>query len=297
MANFYIGPGHDITNRFGDLPDPLSNLTDSKIVILPVAFDQTTTYRHGTDKGPAALIEASRHVELYDIETNTEVYLQGICTLPIMRPKNSKEMRQAIYEQINNLLKQHKFVVTLGGEHSISFGAIEAHSHFFSSVSILQLDAHSDLQDAYEGNPWSHASIMARVTELPSIAKAVAVGIRSMSREECKNLSRVTTFFCHELFESDEWMLKVLDHLSDNVYLTFDLDVFDSALMPSTGTPEPGGLYWPQVTKLLKLIAQYKNLVGFDVVELCPNAIDPSPDFLAAKLVYKLLSYQFKYHP
>jgi agmatinase len=296
MTNYPIDQGHGIAGRYMGLPDQFSNLDQSKIVLLPVAFDQTTTYRHGTDQGPAALIEASRHLEIYDIETNSEVYRKGICTLPTIESTQSEELLKAVYQEVLQLLKQNKFIVTLGGEHSISFAPIKAYSEFYPSLSVLQLDAHSDLQDRYEGNPWSHASVMARVLELPHVKNVVSVGIRSMSPEELKNLKRTTPFFCHDLFESDEWMHQVLTHLSDHVYLTFDLDVFDSSVMPSTGTPEPGGLNWHQVTKFLKLVNQHKQLVGFDLVELCPNPNDPSPDFLAAKLVYKILSYKFKYH-
>lgn len=295
MTHFPFGQGLGLAGRYGGLPDQFSNLTDSQIVILPIAFDQTTTYRHGTDQGPAALIEASRNLELYDIETQTEVYLKGICTLPTIHSKQSEEMLHIAYQHITHLLQQHKFIVTLGGEHSISLAPIRAHSEYFPSLSILQLDAHADLQDTYEGNPLSHASVMARVIELPHIKNVIGVGIRSMSHEETKNLHRITPYFCHELFESDKWMDNALDQLADHVYLTFDLDVFDSSLMPSTGTPEPGGLYWPQVTKFLKLVSQHKRLVGFDVVELCPNPSDPSPDFLAAKLIYKILSYIYSF--
>lgn len=294
MSDIPVGQGHGIAGRYGGLPDEFFNFKEAKIVILPVAFDKTTTYQKGTHQGPVALIEASRHLELYDIETDSEVYLKGICTLPILSPQDSEEMLQIVYKQTQDLLEQDKFVVTIGGEHSISWAPIKAHSEKFTKLSVLQLDAHADLQEAYEGNPWSHASVMARVSELPNIDQIVSVGIRSLSREEQGHLSRVTPFFCHTLFDSDAWMQSVVDCLTENVYITLDLDVFDSGLMPSTGTPEPGGLNWPQVTKLLKKVIQTKCLVGFDVVELCPNPYNLSPDFLAAKLVYKLLSYKFE---
>lgn len=280
--------GHGLEGHYGGLPDKFST---SKIVILPIPFDQTTTYQHGADKGPVAIIEASRNLELYDIETDSEVYLNGICTLPSVTEKVSTKMCEVSYLKVLELLKQNKFVATLGGEHSISYGPIKAHGEHFSSISVLQLDAHADLQPSYEGNPWSHACIMARVRELPTVNTVVAVGIRSMSSEELPYLDRSKTFFSHDL--SDDWMEKVVDQLSDNVYLTLDLDVFDSSIMPSTGTPEPGGLDWNQVTQLLKLVIKKKNLVGFDVVELCPNPTNIAPDFLAAKLIYKILSYHF----
>jgi agmatinase len=295
MTQTFYNQGLGVAGRFGGLLDPFANLNDSQIVILPVAFDQTTTYQHGTDKGPAALIEASRHLELYDIETDTEVYLKGIHTLSILQPQSTEAMLQAVHEQVQYFLKRKKVVVTLGGEHTISYAAIQAYSEHFESLSILQLDAHADLQDQYEGNPWSHACVMARVLELRSIHQVVSVGVRSLSSEEKENLKKTVPFFAHQLVDNDDWMLQLCNILSDVVYVTFDLDVFDSSIMPSTGTPEPGGLNWTQVTKLLKLISQNKRIVGFDVVELCPNPAMIAPDFLAAKLVYKLLSYQFKW--
>jgi agmatinase len=202
-------------------------------------------------------------------------------------------MIQSTYSKIISLLQDSKFIATIGGEHTVAFPSIKAHAEFYPDLSILQLDAHADLQDAYEGNRWSHACVMSRVLELSGIRNIVSVGIRSLSQLEQKNLKKTTPFFCHQLFENDAWMDQVLANLSENVYLTFDLDVFDSSLMPSTGTPEPGGLFWHQVDKLLNLIIKNRNLVGFDVVELCPNIYDPSPDFLAAKLLYKILSYKF----
>lgn len=288
-----IGQGHGIKGRFAGLPDPFGDLTSSEIVLLPVPFDKTTTYQKGSDKGPQALIEASRNLELYDIETNFEVYLKGIHTAPEIVKNTSEEMLEETYFQTKKFLDQGKFVVTVGGEHSISYAPIRAHGDHYKDLTVLQLDAHADLQDAYENNPLSHACVMARVRELPTVGKIISVGIRSMSLEECINLRRPHTFFAHEIDENPLWIDQVLEKLSDTVYITFDLDVFDSALMPSTGTPEPGGLSWNQATKLLRRVAREKNLVGFDVVELCPNERDPSPDYLAAKLIYKLLSYKF----
>lgn len=283
--------GHGTSGRYGGLPDEFSELKTSKIVILPVPFDQTTTYQHGADKGPEAIIEASRNLELYDIETDSEVCENGICTLPPIKSHSSEKMLHEVYQQILSLLKQKKFVVTIGGEHSISFAPIKAHGEHFPSLSVLQLDAHADLQPAYEGNPWSHASVMARVRELTTINSIVSVGIRSLSKEELPFIDPQKTFFSHTL--NDDWMKQVVDQLSDNVYLTLDLDVFDSSIMPSTGTPEPGGLNWDQVTQLLQLVIEKKNLVGFDIVELCPQPTNVAPDFLAAKLIYKILSYHF----
>lgn len=293
MSEFPPGQGHGISGRYAGLPDEFANFDQSKIVIVPVPFDLTTTYQQGTNKGPEALIEASRNMELYDIETNSEVYKKGIHTTSPIEAKNCEDMLLTLKQRVGELLKQDKFVVTVGGEHSISFAPIYAHAEHFSQLSVLQLDAHADLQDAYEGNPWSHASVMARVIELP-LSSVVAVGIRSMSYEELKNLNPSHTFFSHKLDGSMEWMEKAVDLLSENVYITLDLDVFDSSIMPSTGTPEPGGLNWDQVTRFLKLVIERKNLVGFDVVELCPFPTNLAPDYLAAKLIYKILSYKFQ---
>lgn len=289
--NSPIGQGHGIAGRYAGLPDQFCDIDSSKIVILPVPFDQTSTYQKGSHKGPAALIEASRNMELYDIETESEVYQAGIFTDRAIQAETSQLMLELMYQRTQELLNQGKFVVTLGGEHSISYAPIRAHAEYYGSLTVLQLDAHLDLQDAYENNPWSHASVMARVKEIPQVTKLVAVGIRSMSAEELASLDRSNTFFAHELDE--KWMEQVIEKLIDPLYITIDLDVFDSSLMPSTGTPEPGGLNWNQVTALLKKIAKEKTIIGCDVVELCPNAYNIAPDYLAAKLVYKLLSYKF----
>lgn len=296
MNHLPVGQGHGIAGRYAGLSGEFSNIHTSKIAILPVPFDKTTTYQHGANRGPAALIEASRNMEIYDIETDSSVFKNGIHTLPSVHYQTSEEMLSSVYSRTLDLLKQNKFVVTLGGEHSISLAPIRAHSEIFPSMSVLQLDAHADLQHAYEDNLWSHASVMARVLELPHVSSVTAVGIRSMSEEELENQKRVKTFFAHHLFDSEQWIEDVINTLSDQVYVTLDLDVFDSSLMPSTGTPEPGGLFWHQVTKLLKHVIQKRTLVGCDVTELCPQVSNIAPDFLAAKLVYKILSYKFKYH-
>ncbi|MCB1081222.1 MAG: agmatinase [Chlamydiia bacterium] len=266
------------------------SLEEAKVVILPVSFDQTTTYAQGTDKGPQALIEASRNLELYDIETGLEVSDEGIHTAPEVAVETSEEMLQTTYERVKQYLSEEKFVVTLGGEHAISYAPIQAHVEKFGSLSVLQFDAHADLIPAYQGNPYSHASVMSRVKKLPQIETIVSVGIRSMSKEEACELEGTHPFFAHTL-EGDEWMDQVVEQLGEVVYITFDLDVFDSSLMPATGTPEPGGISWNTATKLLKKVIENKTVVGLDVVELCPIPGFHAPDFLAAKLVYKILSY------
>lgn len=289
-----IGQGHGIAGRYAGLPDPYGSEDFAQIVILPVPFDKTVTYQKGSDKGPEALIEASRNIELYDIETDSEVYLKGIYTAPPICEETSKSMLERVYQKTKDHLKQNKFVVVIGGEHSISYAPIKAVSERYDQITVLQFDAHADLQIAYENNPWSHACVMARVKELPNIKTVVSVGIRSMSREEVPYVSKTETFFAHDICGKEEWIEQLLLLLSGPIYITFDLDVFDSSLMPSTGTPEPGGLDWTLTLKALKRVFEEKNVVGFDVVELLPRSCDPAPDFLAAKLIYKLLSYKFR---
>ena len=288
-------------NNFGGLPEKYSNYEKSKVVILPVPFDKTTTWLKGSDKGPEAIIEASKNLELYDIETDSEVYKIGIFTEKEIVAQDSKVMIDRVYQKVKNLLKDKKFVVTLGGEHSISTGSIKAHSEFFDDMSILHLDAHSDRRDIYEGSKYNHACVMARAREITD--KIISVGIRSMDSSELNSIDRNKIFYASEIFKSKGWIGEVINKLSKNVYVTIDLDVFDPGIMPSTGTPEPGGLNWEQVTDLLEMVSRpvrnkflngssKRNIVGADVVELCPSE-NKASDFLAAKLIYKLLSYKF----
>ncbi len=288
-----IGQGKGIEGRYAGLPDPYGAEQHAKIVLLPVPFDKTSTYQKGSDKGPGALIEASRNMELYDIETNSEVYLHGIYTDKPIVAGTSEQMLAMTYKKTKEWLKKDKFVVTLGGEHSISYAPVKAVAEKYKKLTVLQFDAHADLQQLYEGNPWSHASAMARVREIGQVSKIVSVGIRSMAREELALLDRENTFFSHLIDESDRCIDSILEKLDGPVYITFDLDAFDPSLMPSTGTPEPGGLFWTTAMKILKRVFNEKQVVGLDVVELLPCPYNVAPDYLAAKLIYKLLSYKF----
>jgi len=277
-------------NNFAGLLAKFSDYRKSSIVILPVPFDKTSTWLKGADNGPQAIIEASCNLELYDIETGSEIYKKGICTEKPVRASNSKTMINRVYENVKGLLGDEKYVVTLGGEHSVSLGAIKAHSEFADKMSVLHLDAHTDMRDTYENNRYSHACVMKRVRE--SIKNTVSVGIRSMDYSELKHIPGNRIIYAEEVHYKKNWINTVLRKLSKKVYITIDVDVFDPGIMPSTGTPEPGGLDWYQVIKLLRSVSKNKNIVGFDVVELCPSH-NKAPDFLAAKLIYKLLSYKF----
>jgi len=277
--------------NFCDLPENYADSEKAKIVILPVPYDGTSTWGKGADKGPAAIIEASANMELYDIETDSEVYKQGIFTEKAVKEHASPEkMVEVVQKKVSELLKKKLFTVLLGGEHSVSIGTIYAHAEKYKNMTVLQFDAHSDLRSEYHNSKNNHACIMARAQE---VAKTVQVGIRSMDSSEKKNLAKSTVFFAEKIQEDKQWQEKVLASLTENVYITIDLDVFDPAYLPATGTPEPGGLDWYQVTSLLRKVAEKKKIVGFDVVELAPNKMSAPSDFLAAKLVYKLLSYIF----
>jgi agmatinase len=278
--------------NFGYLPQEYSEPENAEIVIIPVAYDGTSTWVKGADKGPAAIIEASANMELYDIETDSEVFKKGIFTEETTGGDiTTLEMIDAVNGATRYYLENDKFVVVIGGEHSVSIGSIKANAKHFQNLSVLQLDAHADLREEYNGSKYNHACVMARTKELCPI---VQVGIRSMDSSEKESMDKAGFFFAKDIYNTTDWIKKVISKLSKNVYITIDLDVFDPSIMPSTGTPEPGGLLWYDVLELLKTVSEKKNLVGFDVVELCPDGRNTAPDFMAAKLIYKLLSYKFR---
>lgn len=277
--------------NFGDLQGRYSAIENSKVVILPVPYDGTSTWIKGADKGPDAIIEASANMEIYDIETDTEAYLIGIHTAePVTENSSPEAMVKTVYDRVKALLKKNKFVITIGGEHSVSIGAIHAYAKQFEDLTIVQFDAHADLRDEYMGSKNNHACVMARAKE---VAPILQIGIRSMSVEETDSIESGRIFYAHQMLDNKTWMYDMLSELSKNVYITFDLDAFDPSIMPSTGTPEPGGLSWYQTLEILKRICEKSNVVGFDVVELCPNPYNKAPDFIAAKLIYQLISFKF----
>ena len=273
---------------FCGLPNNDTDYARASTVILPIPFDKTSTWIKGADKGPAAIIEASRYLEFYDIETDSEVFKKGIFTAKPIRAASSSALIKKTDSAVSRYLKDNKLVVTLGGEHSVSIGVIKSYAKHYKDLSILHLDAHADSRDSYEGSRYNHACVIARVREFTQ--NIVSVGIRSMDVSERSGVDRKKMFFAHEIHDSDKWIQNAVRSLSDSVYITIDLDVFDPGIMPSTGTPEPGGLGWYQVMKLLFSVSKSKRIVGFDVVELCPSS-SKAPDFLAAKLIYTLLSY------
>ena len=263
----------------------------SGIIIVPVPYDETSTWMKGSDKGPDAIMEASVNLEFYDVETATEVHKKGIHTISAVNEKRSPEaLVTAVYEKVMNLLRDQKFPVIVGGNHTVSIGSVKAFSEYFRDLSILQLDAHSDLRQEYEGSRFNHACTMARAREYAPI---VQVGVRSMSVDELPYAEKERIFFAHELYYDKTLYSNAIDRLTGNVYITIDLDVFDPSLLPSTGTPEPGGPGYYELMHFLREVAGKKNIVGFDVVELCPSPENKTSDFIAAKVIYQLLSYIF----
>ena len=278
--------------NFGGLPPQYSGAADSRIVIVPVPYDKTSTWVKGADKGPEAIVRASVNLELYDIETDSQVYQEGIFTdQAVAGDLAPAEMVKTVQRRVQGHLANNKFVVVVGGEHSVSVGTVQAHAARYPGLSVLQLDAHSDLRDEYEGSKYNHACVMARVREICPI---VQVGIRSMDISEKPVLVEDRVFFAEKIHDSLTWIGEIIEKLTEQVYVTIDLDVFDPSIMPATGTPEPGGLMWYDVLALLRTVCRRKTVVGFDVVEMCPIEGNWAPEFLAAKLIYKILSYRYR---
>ncbi|WP_283639962.1 agmatinase [Mesonia mobilis] len=277
--------------NYAGIPDKYARLDEAKVVLIPVPYDGTSTWQKGADKGPQAFLEASENMELFDIETRSEVYKRGVyLTPPVTENSSPEKMVEAVYKTTKNYIQQEKFVTLFGGEHSISIGTIRAFNESFEDLTVVQIDAHADLRKEYEGSKCNHACA---VHEASKTTNLIQVGIRSMDAEELEYMDENQVYFAHDLYE--DWMDDAIGQMTPNVFLTIDLDAFDPSILPSTGTPEPGGLFWYETLDFIRTIFKKKNVVGFDIVELCPNPAEKSSDFLAAKLYYKMLSYKFKY--
>ena len=277
---------------FAGLAPPYSDLQQAKTVVLPVPYDSTSEWRSGSRHGPQAIIDASRYLELYDVELDREIHKTGICTLPEVEPvfSNSEDMINRVYRVTKDLIQKGKFVVLLGGEHSLSLGTVQAFSEQFPGLSVLQLDAHADLRDEYLGAKYGQACVMRRISELCPISQ---VGVRSLSQEEKQFLSenKLTPFYMSDFGSKSPPADQIIDSLTDDVYVTIDVDVLDPSIMSAVGTPEPDGMSWRQVLDVLKSVALHRHLVGFDLVEFCPAEGPSSCAFLLAKLAYKLIGY------
>ncbi len=263
----------------------------AKILLQPIPYDGTSTWVKGADRGFDAMLDAAENMELYDIETDCQVYKYGIHILqPIRTNSYPKAVFRAIYKKTKQLLKTGKFLTFFGGEHSISIGIIKAFYEKYPNLSVLHLDAHADLRPIYLKSAYNHACALHDASRHTNL---VQVGIRSMDISEKQFMNPQKTFFACYIHKNPDWIAEVLNKLHSPVYITIDLDVFDPSLMPATGTPEPGGLFWHQVTGLLANVFRRFNVIGFDIVELAPIANLHHPQFTAAKLYYKMLSYKF----
>ena len=280
--------------EFGGTTPTTTDFSNARVIILPIPLDRTTSYVPGTRNGPHEILVASSHMELWDEETGTDVHSIGIFTLPEMEfpfatmDEVVREIRRVAAEIVN----RGKFPMVLGGEHSITPAVVAAVAARHPGVSVLQLDAHADLRESYLGTPHSHACAIRRTLEF---APTTQVGIRSLSPEEAAAVPalRTTIFYDYNMRNDPDWMDRVVESLSDTVYITIDVDGFDPAIMPATGTPEPGGLSWREALTLLRRVIERRKVVGCDIVELAPMGGNVAPNFMCAKLIYKILSYRF----
>jgi agmatinase len=279
---------------FAGIEEIYSYYDAASVLLQSIPYDGTSTWGKGADKAFGAFLEAAENMELYDIETDSEVYKKGVHILPEITEDSSPEaVLEVVYETTKRLLESDKYLTFFGGEHSISIGVIKAFYEKYPDLTVLQLDAHADLRPSYDGTQYNHACAL---HDAGNNANLIQVGIRSMDSSEKPFLNREKCFFAEEIYGRRDWMDKSIDLMTDNVYVTVDLDVFDPAIMPSTGTPEPGGLDWNTVINYLRKVFENKNVVGFDIVELAPIDGFKSADFLVAKLYYKMLSYKFKFN-
>ncbi len=284
--------------NFGGLNEEYSNIKRAKIVVLPVPYERTTSYKKGTANGPRSIIDASTYMEIFDDELNQETFRVGIHTMDELNINDlpPEEINKKVGEAVKEIIKAGKFPVILGGEHSISAGLVAVFKESYEDLSVLYLDAHYDLRNEFDDTKFSHACVARRISE---IAPVVEVGVRSMSKEEKDFLNdlpkgtKVDIISVYDILDDAMWNDRVNRLLSKNVYISIDLDVFDPALMPAVGTPEPGGIGWYEFLELMHGVIMDKNIVGMDVVELCPIKDQPASDFFAAKMIYRLLGYMY----
>jgi agmatinase len=278
--------------NFGGVDPAYPTFEEAAFIVIPIPYDLTSTYQSGSRRGPHAILEASGNMELYDEELCKETYLAGIYTLPPLESdaRGPAEMVNIIHHAIADILKHNKIPVILGGEHSISFGVVKAMKEKYTKISVLQLDAHADLRNYYQCSPYGHASVGRRISELCPLVQA---GIRSMSAEEADFLKtgNVKQFSADFILEEQNGWQEICENLSGDVYITIDIDVLDPSVMPATGTPEPGGIYWKGLLRIIREVSKRCRVRGFDLVELSPIPGMVAPDFLTAKLVYRIMGY------
>jgi agmatinase len=278
--------------NFGGISETKASYDFAEILLQSIPYDGTSTWIKGANKGFEVFIAASENMELYDIETDSEVYKKGIHILNEIAEKSSPEkVFKEVYQKTKELLKTNKFLTFFGGEHSISIGIIKAFYEKYNNLTVLQLDAHADLRPSYLNSPYNHACALYDANKNTNL---IQVGIRSMDISEKEDMNRGNVFFAEKMYPNSSWMQQSINKMTNDVYITVDLDAFDPSIMPSTGTPEPGGMLWNDMIVFLKKVFTQKNVVGFDIVELAPIENIVAPNFLVAKLYYKMLSYKFK---
>lgn len=277
---------------FAGIEKQYAAFESADILLQPITYDKTSTWVKGADKGFDAFLDAAENMELYDIETNLEVFRNGIHVLPQLKDKSTpQKMYKSIKKNTQNYLRSEKFLTSFGGDHSISIGIIEAFRQKYKDLTVLQLDAHADLREMYLGTKYNHACAMHVASKSTNL---IQVGIRSMDKSEKQFMDQEKCFYAHEIHSGYDWVKEAINKLTEDVYISIDLDVFDPSIMPSTGTPEPGGLLWYPTLAFLRRVFAERNVVGFDIVEFAPIKKLHAPDFLVAKLYYKLLSYKFE---
>lgn len=282
---------------FLDLPEEMRDPRKSRFAVLPVPYDKTSSWKKGADQGPEAIIDASATVEWYDIQTNAQPCRRGITTLPAIECQGTpKELADHVEAAVDRIFDAEQLPIVLGGEHSVSIGAIRAAARRIKGLSVLQIDAHGDTREDYEGTPYNHACVMARARQW---CKIVQVGIRALDASEVETMDTDRVFFAHDIVQNPDasWMDRAIDLLTDDVYITIDLDAFDPGLIPATGTPEPGGLSWSDVDRFLSKVVARRRIVAFDVVELLPLPGQHASAFTAAKLVYRVISMIAQHEP
>ncbi len=280
--------------RFAGIDEPYCSYDNAAVLLQSIPYDGTSTWGKGADRGFSAFLEALENMELYDIETDSEAYRHGVHILPdISESRSPEHVFEAVYKKTTELLATGKYLTFFGGEHSVSIGVIKAFYEKYENLTVLQLDAHADLRDSYGGTPYNHACA---VHDASRNANLVQVGIRSADSSEMQYLNRQQCYFAEDIYGDESWMEKSIAQMTERVYLTIDLDAFDPSIMPATGTPEPGGLLWNPTIKYLRKVFEAKTVVGFDITEFAPLEGQHAPQFLVAKLYYKLLSYKFKYN-
>lgn len=277
---------------YAGIPEGFSKIETSKVVLIPVPYDGTTTWQKGSSNGPEAFLEASENIELYDIETKSEVYKNGIFLADAVAENSTPEkMVATVHDLTKSYIRKNKFVTLLGGEHTMSIGAIKAFNECFNSLTVLHIGAHANLKKEFNGAACNRRSALYEASQNTNL---IQVGIRSMDAIETTSIDEDRTFYAHDMAQDDYWMENAIDLMTENVFITFDLSGLDHSIMPSTANSEPGGLLWFETLEFLQKVFKEKNIVGFDIAELCPNKNDKSSDILAAKLYYKMLTYKFE---